>query len=599
MRYPTRLAMKDPSISLRFPWSLPALAVVFAAAACAADRPARVERQPVQEYFLGLPNDRAEKSPYRSFTHLGTDYGLMGPGRDGVKWEQGGIRVDLTGREWAGLWHSLAGWAREKDVTLDLARCYPACVRPAYQPTCAGLSLRLRGEGEVKLEIVSRVPGRPESGWTARRKVSSPGAVRDLDVAVPASELRRAKVVSWVAEPGSRLWVDALALRLHMPDVPFPQRVFLASFAKFAQCYCPETGVTKDRANYPAGRFDAVPASGMFALAACAAWSMGIVERSFAQDTLLRVHRAIARLPRARGLLPHFIHKFPTGYRASRGSEYSTVDSSLYYHSMLLAAEMLGEQTVRGELEAAVGQIQFDHLRGPGGFISQGVRNDGKTLIPSVWRSWGGETALVVLLERMALRESAAMRMGKSGRVYHGVGFIPEIEGLFYPQFLRDEPDALTRVNWLQARRRLLEEQKGYLPRDTAAAQLGVFGFSAGEGRRGVGYVANGTRTRHKTDLIHPHYMLLSGVLWDNPADIYARLRFMQERDLFPPWGLVENVPADLSEYLPMIGSLNAAFECLGAYHLWAKATGEPDQIYAAARRCPMTAYAIKAFYPD
>jgi hypothetical protein len=62
---------------------------------------------------------------------------------------------------------------------------------------------------------------------------------------------------------------------------------------------------------------------------------------------------------------------------------------------------------------------------------------------------------------------------------------------------------------------------------------------------------------------------------------------------------MVENVTCDLGEYLPMLGSLNASFEVIAAYHLWAKATGQPDEIYLAAERCAMTADAIKAFYPS
>jgi hypothetical protein len=72
----------------------------------------------------------------------------------------------------------------------------------------------------------------------------------------------------------------------------------------------------------------------------------------------------------------------------------------------------------------------------------------------------------------------------------------------------------------------------------------------------------------------------------------------MEEKGLMPPWGLVENVDADLKEYLPMGGSLNASFECLSAYHLWAKANGKPDAIYRAAESCEPLRRAMKTFYP-
>ena len=59
-----------------------------------------------------------------------------------------------------------------------------------------------------------------------------------------------------------------------------------------------------------------------------------------------------------------------------------------------------------------------------------------------------------------------------------------------------------------------------------------------------------------------------------------------------------ENVRPDLSESLPMLGSLNASFECLGAYHLWMRSTGEPDLIDEASHQCKLTASAIQGFYP-
>jgi hypothetical protein len=173
------------------------------------------------------------------------------------------------------------------------------------------------------------------------------------------------------------------------------------------------------------------------------------------------------------------------------------------------------------------------------------------------------------------------------------------VQSLFYPHFSVDVPDALTGVNWLQARKELLDEQMRYLPRGkpaTAAAQLGLFGLSAGEAFRGRGYVANGTQILG-ADVIHPHYILMSAQL-RRPDDSCELLRQMEARGLMPPWGLVENVKVDLSEYAPMLGSLNAAFECLGAYHFASLSLNRPDGIYQAALQCPPLAKAIETFYP-
>ena len=610
-------------------------------------RPARRSsvEQPVQEYFA----DFRGPSPFRGVTHIASDYGPMGPGESWLTWRPGRIEIELKddGPEWAGMWHSLEGLAREKERTLDFARVYPPWIRDEAQPRCTGLVVRAAGTGTLRIDIRSRDD---DIIWEATSRLDTVDETRRLLVDCPTDRLPATKVVAWRATRPCRLSIDSIGLRLQLPPTPFEKRVFLTSYAKLSRCYVRTDGVVKDRAHVPAGRFCAVPASGMFCLATAAAWQLGIVDRAFAEETLHKVHRTMSAVPKARGLLPHFIskslfqndpwegeapaeppsafrgrlsHAAPVrgsagaspshhasdaahsetasevgdGYRIHGKTEFSTVDSALYYHGMLLAAEMLGERAVRDELVQAIRSIELDKLRGANGAISHGLRTDGRTLIRSSWTGWGGETALVLLLERIALGDAARPKMDRSGKVFRGRGFIAEVQSLFYPQFGEDRVDAVSGVNWLTARRALLADQMAYLPRDTAAATLGLYGLSAGEGPRGVGYVVNGTATRPTADLIHPHYVLMSGILRP-PGEVYALLRAMGSRDLFPPWGMVENAKADLSEHHPMLGSLNAAFEALAAYHLWANATGQPDAIYDAARSCPPLARAIRAFYP-
>ncbi len=123
-----------------------------------------------------------------------------------------------------------------------------------------------------------------------------------------------------------------------------------------------------------------------------------------------------------------------------------------------------------------------------------------------------------------------------------------------------------------------------------------MYGLSAGESRRSLGYESNGTEDAN-VRLLHPHYMLMAGQL--DADDTLDRLWRLQQHGLLPPWGLVENVNVDLTEYLPMIGSLNASFEALGAYHLWAAASGNRDEIYVSARACPLTRHAAGGFFSD
>ena len=80
---------------------------------------------------------------------------------------------------------------------------------------------------------------------------------------------------------------------------PFAERVFLLSYAKLARNYAPAAGLVRDQQHRPAGAFDALPASGMFALATAAAWRMGMVDKTAAEQILHDLHRTVSTLPRA------------------------------------------------------------------------------------------------------------------------------------------------------------------------------------------------------------------------------------------------------------------------------------------------------------
>jgi hypothetical protein len=117
--------------------------------------------QPVQEYFLpfGEATTVARKKlafhRLGYYTHLGTDYGRMGPGENHITWQPGEVHVDVRQVDWAGMWHSLAGLAVDDGETLDFLKCYPNWIKDNFQPHCVGVTLRLRGKGKLKLEITA------------------------------------------------------------------------------------------------------------------------------------------------------------------------------------------------------------------------------------------------------------------------------------------------------------------------------------------------------------------------------------------------------------------------------------------------------------
>lgn len=535
-------------------------------------------------------------NPFLAYTHLGTDFGFIGAGEGGLGWEVGTVCISMPPGYWGGMWHSLAGLADNLDLTLDFEACYPAPIKSKYQPQVVGFEMSARGKGVLKAEI----KGADQSlKWFRNFDINSTD-LHTMVAPLNPKDIGKAKFLSWVAESGTDACLDSVNLVLKLPDIPFDEYVFLASYAKLARCFSPKTGFVRDRAHISDGSFDNVPATGFFALGTVLAARRGIVDENYAHDIVKQIHEAVSKLETASGLLPHFIVRQPDGkYIILAGTEYSTVDTSLYYHNMLLATQLLGDAGLREQVAAGVRNISLGGLVDSAGFLRQGLRADKVTPLPGVWRDWGGETALILTMAAMTQRPPV-LGMDPSGRVFDGTGFISEIQSLFYPDFNSSRLDSVSNQNWLENRQMMLLRQREYFPLHwpgSAAAHDGFYGLSAGESRHGVGYSVGGVDLQRQT-LIHPHYMLMSASLDQNPNDIYNLLRNMENEHLFPPYGMVENVTKDVDDYLPMQGALNAGFETLGSYHLLAKHRGMKDDIYEAAVMNPEFRKGAAVFYP-
>ncbi len=563
--------------------------------------------QPVQHYFIHIkpgtkpmPVEGTRRlNSFTAYTHLGTDFGFMGPAEHDLEWKSDEICAHL-GQEpdaWSGMWHSLAGLAREPLKAMDFTAVWPSLMAQTHQPRVSSLRVDVRGQGRLKLEIKSDTQ---ETLWQ-EVVVIKHAEWRPVILPLSPVTLRHAKLLSWIAEPGSELCIDGLMLGVEMPDVPWDEQVLAISYAKLARCYDAKSGFVKDRAHLEDGAFESLASTGLFALATAAVSTppLAMVSQSEARQILRKIHSAVQQLDRPMGVLPHFVRRTASGYRIHPGTEYSTVDTAIYYHSMLLGAEMTGDEGLGQEAASALDQIDFERLRLPGGEITHGIKEDGCTLLEHGWKDWGGETALVMMLQNIVNENAPRRGMERPGQAWQGTGFIPEIQSLFYPDFDRDEPDALDGVRWRTARRSMLSSQRDYIQRmwpSSMAARLGMYGLSAGEGLHGDSYHVGGVSLPNQA-VLHPHYILMSAPMAD-PAELYALLARMERAGFFPPWGMVETTSVTGASYLPMIGSLNAGFEALGAYHLLAKKRVIPNMIYAASQRSPMIRRAAALFYP-
>lgn len=542
--------------------------------------------------------DRHKVNPFLSYTNIGTDFGFLGPAEHKIGWQSGQIGVTLghTLDDWAGMWHSLSRLARMKGSHMDFSACYPDAIAKPFQPSINGLRLLIRGKGSIKLELCDE-HGRVQ--WSQNRSLHHDRISEEL-YDLPTASLKTIKFLNWVAEPGSDFDLDRIDLRVVRPNVDYDQWMFLASYAKALACWSESTGTVRDRAHIDDGSFDSVSATGLFCLATAAAACEGVVSRDFAISVWNKTVAVMETLRGPYGLLPHFIRMNDKGrLEIHPGTEYSTIDTSLFDLSAIIAAKMLDQPVLCEQALRRARQVKMDQLLIGQKYVSHGVMHDGKTIIPFHWRDWGGETALVLLMLKLSNPQANAS-MSDAARPHQGTGFIAEIQSLLFADFDQSRIDAISGANWRHVRETLLRDQQEYLSKNQIMSNLpswGIYGFSAGEQRHGLGYLVSGVDLPKQT-LIHPHYLLMSATMEKDPQNIRNAMQTMEQHRFFGAWGLVENIHAIDRKSLPMLGSLNATFEALGAYHFAMKHRQKTNEIYRAAESIPELRNAMRVFYP-
>ncbi|MEY3393861.1 MAG: hypothetical protein RL346_97 [Verrucomicrobiota bacterium] len=556
--------------------------------------------QPVIDYTISFPGDRPDAAPtinpFENFTHLGSDFGWMGPGGARIDSKGGIIRVHPHG-EWTGAWHSLAGLGLEKTRLLD-----PTDLLQLGGPdekTCSIIQIAVHasGRGMFRLELAD---ANRKVVWKAADTLDSDRINTHL-YPIDARALGKIKILHWIAEPGCNLQLSSIGFMTTRPAMPLDEWAFRISLGKLRRCHDAESGFTRDRAHLPAGHFDSIASTGMHALASALAATEEMLDRSVAASEIRRTIEAMQSLKTASGFLPHFTQFNENGKAVIvPGTEYSTIDTAIALHSLLLATRILELDELNRQVSNMIFKLDFDAVTCDENWISHGYLDDAKTPLRSSWRDWGGETALVLMLENMIPQRAARGKMTPSGEPYRGVGFIAEIQSLFYPDFDRPDRDLVSGISWPAIRKKILTEQTAYFTQhipQSAAAKAGIFGLSAGEsGMPGGGYSANGTEVMG-VRWIHPHYMLM-GLGLSGQTRYLAGLEALHARQFLYPYGLPENIEADLVLHNPMQGSLNAAFETLSAYHGWKKRGAPGNRIDHASLADPLLRKAVSRFYP-
>ncbi len=555
--------------------------------------------QPIIDYTISFPGDRADAAPminpFENFTHMASDFGWMGPGGGRIDAKGGIINVKPKG-DWTGAWHSLAGLVAQNNRTFDptdlIGLGGPAEKRCGVRE----LAVNARGKGVLRLELanVNR-----EVVWKTSVTLNS-DVTKTYVFPLDAKALGEIKIMNWIAEPDCELRLSSIGFIVDRPEMSLEEWAFRISLGKLRRCHDVECGLTRDRGHTPTGEFESIAATGMHALASALACSEGIIDKQRATLEITNTLAALQSLPTAAGFLPHFAHRGNDDrITIVPGTEFSTVDTSIALHSLLLATQILELPEMNQQVVAMITRLNFDAVTDAEGWISHGFLDDGKTLLSSTWRDWGGETALVLALEAMIADRQPRGKMIPSGEPYRDVGFIVEIQSLFYSDFDRKEPDLVSAISWPEIRKKLLAGQISYMKNhwpDSAAAKAGIFGLSGGEsGMPGAGYTANGVEVMG-VRWIHPHYMIM-GLALSNPERYPKGLSDLDAKQFLYPFGLPENMEAELRLHNPMQGSLNAAFETIAAYHGWKKRESKENVLDLASKQHPLLRQAASRFY--
>jgi hypothetical protein len=555
--------------------------------------------QPIIDYTISFPGVRPGSAPlinsFENFTHFSSDFGWMGPGQGRIDAEGGMIRVKPEG-QWTGAWHSLAGLATQKNRVFDSADLLGIGGEPAKKSGIRALAVNVGGRGTFRLELADV---QRKVIWKTSITLDDK-TIRTHVFPIAVENMGRLKLMNWIAEPGCELHLSSIGFMADRPEMPLEEWAFRISLGKLRRCHDAASGFTRDRGHLHAGDFDSVASTGMHALASALGVTEGILTRETVISELDGTLAALRKLRRASGFLPHFTHRGEDGRHVIvPGTEFSTVDTAIALQSLLLATRILDLTEQNRQVAGMIAEMDFDVVTDADGWISHGFQDDGKTLLQSKWRDWGGETALVLALEAMIPNRRPRGKMLPTGQPYRGVGFIAEIQSLFYPDFDNRAPDLVSGISWPDVRHRLLREQIAYPKQhwpESAAARSGIFGLSAGEaGMPGAGYTANGVEVMG-VRWLHPHYMFMG--LGLGAPDLYPKgLRDLDAEQFLYPLGLTENIEVDFQLHNPMQGSLNASFETLAAYHGWKKRRTPDNQIDTASQNDPLLRKGAARFY--
>lgn len=542
--------------------------------------------------------------PTYFYNRLGGDRGALSNLPEDVELDYGTGRVTATinSGTWGGMWIGLNHLERE-DMPINFSAILPNAISATHQVQITGLTIEVvdsnitSGSGHLKLELKNG----GNVNWVATSTLT--GGPQTIAFSLPP--MTDMTTLIWLlnqVNPNDFIVIDRITLTATSPITDVAEQAFTWSYGMLLNNWDTNTGLTRDRANFPSGVFDAVQATGSLAASTAVARQLGIVSQ---QDAISIVNKIsdtlLLDVPRYKGIWPHFVEITPTNnITIAENTEWSSVDTVIAALGLLEAQTALGLDT-SGTI-SMLQDIDWAALVLPTG-ISHGYGYD-KTLLTSTWDTFGGESWLMGWIYAAATGEIAPLAYPDTPTA-NGSGFIDELAWLFAPPPCgRDVWDA----HWPPYLRQAILKQINFFPTeepDSCFAQLGLFGLSAAEAPDpsavipsniyqpfGVGGQftppVTGT-TLLGAPVVAPHYSAMVALY--RPQESRAMWSWLIDNDLFTPLNNVESLmfPADAVScsadevvWNELKGSWNLALQTLGWGRYLAREQGEAPILWQA-----------------
>lgn len=393
------------------------------------------------------------------------------PGGGNVVWGNGTATATITqtqGSEaWVGVWTSLNHVITE-NIPLHFSAIFPEQILPAYQASVTGLRLIvLDGSGQLQVELQA-----PDQSVVWVQSVNLSGGPQTIFFDnLFAGEVRS---LSWIVkgDAGDYVAVDQVELEVSTPLLTTPERAFLWSYSMLLSNWDVSTGLTRDRANFPAGDFDNVSASGLQAAAAVHAWELGMISEASAVQIVSQTTASLLSLPDCHGLWPHFV----TEGQITAKTEFSSIDTVIAMVALAEANRALSLEDGADAIIQALQQIEWGLLVTPDNRISHGFDITCTSVLTNTWYDFGTETWLANFGYAAVTGDVA--EMDATPPTYNGSGFIDELAWLFLPAPDEDRWG----IQWNVYRNAAVDAQIAYYqqpPHPCYAPSL--FGLSAAE----------------------------------------------------------------------------------------------------------------------